>query len=59
MLDARVLVWSPPLGLSPLNHTALTLEALSTRRLTAAGDGQRPGRGQGPAPDGTFHRQTI
>jgi dethiobiotin synthetase len=36
MLDAPVLVVTTP-GLGTLNHTALTLEALSTRRLTAAG----------------------
>jgi dethiobiotin synthetase len=36
MLDAPVLVVTSP-GLGTLNHTALTLEALSTRRLTAAG----------------------
>jgi dethiobiotin synthetase len=36
MLDAPVLVVTTP-GLGTLNHTALTLEALSTRRLTVAG----------------------
>ena len=36
MLDAPVLVVTTP-GLGTLNHTALTLEALSTRRLAAAG----------------------
>jgi dethiobiotin synthetase len=36
MLDAPVLVVTTA-GLGTLNHTALTLEALSTRRLTAAG----------------------
>jgi len=36
MLGAPVLVVTTP-GLGTLNHTALTLEALSTRRLTAAG----------------------
>ena len=36
MLDAPVLVVTTP-GLGTLNHTALTLEALSTRRLLAAG----------------------
>jgi dethiobiotin synthetase len=36
MLDAPVLVVTTP-GLGTLNHTALTLEALSTRRLEAAG----------------------
>jgi len=36
MLDAPVLVVTTP-ELGTLNHTALTLEALSTRRLTAAG----------------------
>ena len=36
MLDAPVLVVTTP-GLGTLNHTALTLEALSTRRLTTAG----------------------
>ena len=36
MLDAPVLVVTTP-GLGTLNHTALTLEALSTRRLTPAG----------------------
>ena len=36
MLDAPVLVVSTA-GLGTLNHTALTLEALSTRRLAAAG----------------------
>jgi len=36
MLDAPVLVVTTP-GLGTLNHTALTLEALSARRLTAAG----------------------
>jgi len=36
MLGARVLVVTTP-GLGTLNHTALTLEALSARRLTAAG----------------------
>ncbi len=36
MLDAPVLVVTTP-GLGTLNHTALTLEALSTRRLRAAG----------------------
>ena len=36
MLDAPVLVVTTP-GLGTLNHTALTLEALSSRRLAAAG----------------------
>ena len=36
MLDAPVLVVTTP-GLGTLNHTALTLEALSTRRLVPAG----------------------
>jgi dethiobiotin synthetase len=36
MLDAPVLVVTTP-GLGTLNHTALTLEALSTRRLATAG----------------------
>jgi dethiobiotin synthetase len=36
MLGAPVLVVTTP-GLGTLNHTALTLEALSARRLTAAG----------------------
>jgi dethiobiotin synthetase len=36
MLDAPVLVVTTP-GLGTLNHTALTLEALSARRLAAAG----------------------
>jgi dethiobiotin synthetase len=36
MLGAPVLVVTTP-GLGTLNHTALTLEALSTRRLTLAG----------------------
>jgi dethiobiotin synthetase len=36
MLDAPVLVVTTA-GLGTLNHTALTLEALSTRRLAAAG----------------------
>jgi dethiobiotin synthetase len=36
MLDAPVLVVTTP-GLGTLNHTALTLEALDTRRLRAAG----------------------
>jgi dethiobiotin synthetase len=36
MLAAPVLVVTTP-GLGTLNHTALTLEALSARRLTAAG----------------------
>jgi dethiobiotin synthetase len=36
MLDAPVLVVTTP-GLGTLNHTALTLEALSARSLTAAG----------------------
>ena len=36
MLGAPVLVVTTP-GLGTLNHTALTLEALSTRRLPAAG----------------------
>ena len=36
MLDAPVLVVTTP-GLGTLNHTALTLEALSTRRLASAG----------------------
>ena len=36
MLDAPVLVVTAP-GLGTLNHTALTLEALSTRRLVPAG----------------------
>ena len=36
MLDAPVLVVTTP-GLGTLNHTALTLEALNTRRLAAAG----------------------
>ncbi len=36
MLDVPVLVVTTP-GLGTLNHTALTLEALSTRRLASAG----------------------
>src|ERR1700730_17674210 len=36
MLDAPVLVVTTP-GLGTLNHTALTLEVMSTRRLTVAG----------------------
>ena len=36
MLDAPVLVVTTA-GLGTLNHTALTLEALSTRRLATAG----------------------
>ena len=36
MLDAPVLVVTTP-GLGTLNHTTLTLEALNTRRLVAAG----------------------
>jgi dethiobiotin synthetase len=45
MLAAPVLVVTTP-GLGTLNHTALTLEALSARRLTAAGlvIGSWPGR---------------
>lgn len=43
MLDAAVLVVTTA-GLGTLNHTALTLEALSTRRLTAAGVRRRLSR---------------
>ena len=40
MLDAPVLVVTTP-GLGTLNHTALTLEALSTRRLARGRGGHR------------------
>ena len=43
MLDAPVLVVTTA-GLGTLNHTALTLEALNTRRLVAAGWSSAPGR---------------
>ena len=43
MLDAPVLVVTTP-GLGTLNHTALTLEALNTRRLARPGWSSAPGR---------------
>ena len=43
MLDAPVLVVTTP-GLGTLNHTALTLEALGTRRLRRPGWSSAPGR---------------